>query len=213
MFMFGTTALEQFMDRVIEWPQYCNHILQISHLRGTHAELVSAIEHALAKISLSQNEPNLGPMLPVDQRSSGSQSIENIESSEASWQFINSTPTQLDRTISSFALQQRNQGFLGERPKSSTSSSQAKTMMPIGQPPLASSSGDLGVNQKATVSLSSQASPHHSSTVSSLSQPSGFLRSRSSAPSGILRQPSYTTGFGAALNIETLVAAAERRDT
>nr|CAB3495279.1 unnamed protein product [Digitaria exilis] len=144
MFMFGTTALEQFMDRVIEWPQYCNHILQISHLRGTHAELVSAIEQALAKISLSQNEPNLGPMLPADQRGSGSQSIENIE---------------------------------------------------------------------ATMSLSSQASSHHSSTASGLSQPSGFLRSRSSAPSGILRQPSYTTGFGAALNIETLVAAAERRDT
>ncbi|CAL4923781.1 unnamed protein product [Urochloa decumbens] len=213
MFMFGTTALEQFMDRVIEWPQYCNHILQISHLRGTHTELVSAIEHALAKISLSQNEPNLGPMLPVDQRSSGSQSIENIESSEASWQFINSTPTQLDRTISSFALQQRNQGFLGERSKGSTNTNQAKTMMPIGQPPLASSTSDLGVNAKATVSLSSQASPHHSCTASSLSQPSGFLRPRSSAPSGILRQPSYTTGFGAALNIETLVAAAERRDT
>ncbi|XP_034575639.1 uncharacterized protein [Setaria viridis] len=212
MFMFGTTALEQFMDRVIEWPQYCNHILQISHLRGTHAELVSAIEQALAKISLSQNEPNLGAMLPVDQRGSGSQSIENIESSEASWQFINSTPTQLDRTISSFALQQRNQGFLGERSKGSTNTSQAKTMMPIGQPPLASTSSDLGVNPKATVSLSSQAS-HHSSTASGLSQPSGFLRSRSSAPSGILRQPSYTTGFGAALNIETLVAAAERRDT
>lgn len=30
---------------------------------------------------------------------------------------------------------------------------------------------------------------------------------------GMLRQPSYSTGFGAALNIETLVAAAERRDT
>jgi len=29
---------------------------------------------------------------------------------------------------------------------------------------------------------------------------------------GMLRQPSYSTGFGAALNIETLVAAAERRD-
>jgi CCR4-NOT transcription complex subunit 1 len=213
MFMFGTTALEQFMDRVIEWPQYCNHILQISHLRGTHAELVSAIEQALAKISLSQNEPNLGPMLPVDQRGSGSQSIENIEASEASWQFINSTPTQLDRTISSFALQQRNQGFLGERSKGSTNTSQAKPMMPIGQPPLASTSSELGANPKATVSLSSQASPHHSSSASGLSQPSGFLRSRSSAPSGILRQPSYTTGFGAALNIETLVAAAERRDT
>lgn len=30
---------------------------------------------------------------------------------------------------------------------------------------------------------------------------------------GMLRQPSHGTGFGSALNIETLVAAAERRDT
>lgn len=30
---------------------------------------------------------------------------------------------------------------------------------------------------------------------------------------GLPRQPSYTTGFGTALNIETLVAAAEQRDT
>ena len=71
-----------------------------------------------------------------------------MQSSEASWQFINSTPTQLDRTISSFALQQRNQGFLGERSKGSTNTSQAKPMMPIGQPPLASTSSDLGSNPK-----------------------------------------------------------------
>lgn len=79
MFMFGTTALEQFMDRVIEWPQYCNHILQISHLRGTHAELVSAIEQALAKISSSQNEPNIGNIFSVDPHGSGSPSIGNTE--------------------------------------------------------------------------------------------------------------------------------------
>ena len=30
---------------------------------------------------------------------------------------------------------------------------------------------------------------------------------------GMHRQPSYNPGFGAAMNIETLVAAAERRDT
>jgi CCR4-NOT transcription complex subunit 1 len=30
---------------------------------------------------------------------------------------------------------------------------------------------------------------------------------------GVLRQPLVATGFGHALNIETLVAAAERRDT
>ena len=77
--MFGTTALEQFMDHVTEWPQYCNHILQISHLRGTHAELVSAIEHALAQISSSQNESNISNIFPVDQHGSGSSSIGNIE--------------------------------------------------------------------------------------------------------------------------------------
>ena len=51
MFVFGTKSLEQFVDRLIEWPQYCNHILQISHLRVTHTELVAFIERALARIS------------------------------------------------------------------------------------------------------------------------------------------------------------------
>jgi CCR4-NOT transcription complex subunit 1 len=76
--MFGTTALEQFMDRVIEWPQYCNHILQISHLRGTHAEMVSAIERALARISSSQNEPSIGNMFSAEHLVSGS-SLETME--------------------------------------------------------------------------------------------------------------------------------------
>jgi CCR4-NOT transcription complex subunit 1 len=51
MFMFGSLALEQFVDRLVEWPQYCNHILQISHLRSTHSEIVTLIEQALARIS------------------------------------------------------------------------------------------------------------------------------------------------------------------
>lgn len=51
MFLFGSLALEQFVDRLIEWPQYCNHILQISHLRTTHSEIVAFIEQALARIS------------------------------------------------------------------------------------------------------------------------------------------------------------------
>uniref|UniRef100_A0ACD5TIG0 Uncharacterized protein n=1 Tax=Avena sativa TaxID=4498 RepID=A0ACD5TIG0_AVESA len=141
MFMFGTTALEQFMDRVIEWPQYCNHILQISHLRGTHAELVSAIEQALAKISSSQNDPNISNIFPVDQHGSGSSSIGSIEASEASWQFINPL-TQLERSPSSFPLQQRHQGFLGERSKGSTNSIQAKSQ------PFTLVPADLSITQK-----------------------------------------------------------------
>lgn len=56
MFVFGTKALEQFVDRLIEWPQYCNHILQISHLRSTHSELVTFIEQALARISSGHSD-------------------------------------------------------------------------------------------------------------------------------------------------------------
>ena len=67
MFVFGTKALEQFVDRLIEWPQYCNHILQISHLRGTHSELVAFIERALARISSSHSESDLGHVAAVDQ--------------------------------------------------------------------------------------------------------------------------------------------------
>ncbi|XP_051196211.1 uncharacterized protein [Lolium perenne] len=209
MFMFGTAALEQFMDRLIEWPQYCNHILQISHLRGTHAELVSAIERALAKISSSQNEPNSSSIFPVDQHGSGSLSIGSIEASEASWQFIN-PPTQLERSPSSFPLQQRHQGFLGERSKGSTNSIQAKNILSVSQP-FSSIPAVSSITQKVTAPPSSQSSPHHSTTISTPSQSTNFLRPRSSAPSGT--RSSYTTGFGAALNIETLVAAAERRDT
>lgn len=60
MFVFGTKALEQFVDRMIEWPQYCNHILQISHLRNTHSELVAFIEQALARISSTHSESEGG---------------------------------------------------------------------------------------------------------------------------------------------------------
>ena len=56
MFLFGSLALELFVDRRIEWPQYCNHILQISHLRSTHSEIVAFIEQALARISSGHSD-------------------------------------------------------------------------------------------------------------------------------------------------------------
>lgn len=79
MFMFGTTALEQFMDRLIEWPDYCNHILQISHLCGAQTEMVSAIERALARISSSQNELSVNISVSSEQHVTGLAPIEPIE--------------------------------------------------------------------------------------------------------------------------------------
>jgi len=205
MFMFGTSALEQFMDRVIEWPRYCNYILQISHLRGTHLEMVSVIERALAKISSSQNEPNVGNLLSAEQHVSGSSSMEGIEASESSW-LMGTIPSQLGRPLSS-PLQHRQQGLLSERSEVSMNSLNKSNLS--SQPPLASSSADLTINSKTTAPPSLLASPHQSISVST-SVHAGFLRSRSTP--GLPRQPSYTTGFGTALNIETLVAAAEQRD-
>lgn len=57
MFSFGLIALEQFTDRLVEWPQYCNHILQISHMRENHGDLVEFIERALARVTAGQTEP------------------------------------------------------------------------------------------------------------------------------------------------------------
>jgi CCR4-NOT transcription complex subunit 1 len=48
MFKFGMCALEQFKQRLVEWPQYCHHILQISHVRQSHEELINYIQNALS---------------------------------------------------------------------------------------------------------------------------------------------------------------------
>lgn len=68
MFVFGTTALDKFTGRLIEWPQYCQHILQISHLRGTHSDLVAFIERELAKISSGHPESDASHNPSADQR-------------------------------------------------------------------------------------------------------------------------------------------------
>lgn len=67
MFVFGIMALEQFVDRLTEWPQYCNHILQISHLRATHSDLVAFIERGLARLSLAHSESEVGHSPAADQ--------------------------------------------------------------------------------------------------------------------------------------------------
>ncbi|ONK63797.1 uncharacterized protein A4U43_C07F19040 [Asparagus officinalis] len=214
MFTFGIKALEQFVDRLVEWPQYCNHILQISHLRGTHVELVSVIERALARISSSQAEANGGNSLhAVQQQGSISSSVEGIEASETSWQFVNSSSAQFGQQLSPF--HEKHQGFLGDRLKNNAMSINiTKPLLAHATlPSLVSGPIDLVANPKPTP-LQAPASQQSTNVSTVVSSSPGFLRpSRGVAPAGMLRQPSYSTGFGAALNIETLVAAAERRDT
>mmetsp|Transcript_25184 Transcript_25184/g.73927 ORF Transcript_25184/g.73927 Transcript_25184/m.73927 type:complete len:2663 (-) Transcript_25184:304-8292(-) len=49
MFRFGMFALEQFKERLHEWPQYCSHIVQIPHLKEGYVDLVKEIETAMGQ--------------------------------------------------------------------------------------------------------------------------------------------------------------------
>ncbi|KAL6321921.1 hypothetical protein AAG906_035821 [Vitis piasezkii] len=196
IFTFGTKALEQFLDRLIEWPQYCYHILQISHLRGTHPELVAFIERALARTSSSHSESNGGNNSSTDPHSgSAPATLENVEVPDSSWQLLGSRTTQPgQQTSSPLPAQQRHQGFLGDRHKTSASliNYGRPILPPTGHASNVSTSDALG-SQKTATGVSA-----------AVSSSTGLLHpSRSIA----------STRFGSALNIETLVAAAERRDT
>ncbi|RZC20257.1 CCR4-NOT transcription complex subunit 1 isoform D [Glycine soja] len=190
MFLFGSLALEQFVDRLIEWPQYCNHILQISHLRSTHSEIVSFIEQALARISSGH--------LDVDGASHASV-ISNHHSAQATIGHVElsgSSVIQPGQQHLSLQLQQRRENPLDDRHKASVGSS-------TDVKPLLSS---LGKSSVLTPTDASSTNKLHS-TVSTSSMLS------SSSP-GFVRPSRGTTSarFGSALNIETLVAAAEKRE-
>lgn len=178
MFLFGSKALEQFVNRLVELPQYCNHILQISHLRSTHPELVTVIEQALSRISsgnlesdASVSHPGLSQSFPGNGEFSGSG--------------IGQAALQLPSPV---LPQQTNEVHTDDRTRvPSAQSNEAKPLLP-------SSS-----NTSADVSVI----PKNPGISTSSSTSAGFVRPARGATS---------TRFGSALNIETLVAAAERRD-
>ncbi|PIA50222.1 hypothetical protein AQUCO_01300751v1 [Aquilegia coerulea] len=217
MFVFGAKALEQFVDRLVEWPQYCNHILQISHLRGTHLDLVTFIERALARISSSHIESNGGATAVDQQQAPNQATVENMEAAEPSWKVGSSSNMPGQHFSSPLQMQQRQQAFFDDRHKSApTSVSHMKPLMPSAGQSAHVSTHDVVGNHKPTATSSVQVVPSQnisSGSVTASSSP-GFLRpSRAISSGGMLRQHSHNTGFGSALNIETLVAAAEKRDT
>ncbi|XP_011090133.1 CCR4-NOT transcription complex subunit 1 isoform X2 [Sesamum indicum] len=193
MFSFGTKALEQFVDRLIEWPQYCNHILQISHLRAAHADLVAFIERALNRISAAHAEPDIVHNAPSDHHHGPIQSAVNMEVSGSSFSLIGPGSAQTGLLVSSpIQLPQRPTSSLDDR-KTSLSNYMKPAQFSGGQSAIAPSSDTAGIQKS-----------HSGVGVPSLHSASpGFPRSSRAT----------SARFGSALNIETLVAAAERRET
>lgn len=52
MFRFGSSALEQFRQRLFEWPQYCSHLIQIIHFKIKCPELYMDAQRAVSSPSL-----------------------------------------------------------------------------------------------------------------------------------------------------------------
>lgn len=203
MFAFGTLALEQFLDRLVEIPQLCNHILQISHLRSTSPKLVAFIERTLARKSSCHLETNGGRISAALCSVSTPATVETTEVLDYSWQLPGSRTSQPGQQLSSsLPFQQRHKGLLSDRHKTSPSSgTYSKPLLPPGKSSNASSSDMLNPQKKesgVSTAVTSSAFVHSSKTVTSTCT---------------IRKNLHTMGFGSALNIETLVAAAERRDT
>ncbi|XP_022553233.2 CCR4-NOT transcription complex subunit 1 isoform X1 [Brassica napus] len=178
MFLFGSKALEQFVNRLVELPQYCNHILQISHLRSTHPELVTVIEQALSRISSGNLESDASFSHPGPSQSLPGNGEFNVSG-------IGQSPLQLPSPVQP---QQKNEVHIDDHSKvPSVPSIETKPLLPSSS----STSADVSVIPKNPgISTSSLTS-------------AGFVRPARGATS---------TRFGSALNIETLVAAAERRE-
>ncbi|KAK9910902.1 hypothetical protein M0R45_034838 [Rubus argutus] len=192
MFVFGTKALEHFVERLIEWPQYCNHILQISHLRNTHSELVAFIEQALASISSGHSDSDGSNHASAIHHHGPSQATSgNVEVNGSS---ILHNGQQLSSPLQ---LHQRHESSFDERHKSTTSSNDVKPLLSAAVQPAVVPVGDAPSIQKLQLQNAASAP----SMLSSASP--GFVRPSRGATSA---------RFGSALSIETLVAAAEKRD-
>ncbi|XP_019463581.1 PREDICTED: CCR4-NOT transcription complex subunit 1 isoform X2 [Lupinus angustifolius] len=192
MFMFGSLALEQFVDRLTEWPQYCNHILQISHLRSTHSEIVGFIEQALVRISTGHVDVDgMSHASGISSHNSAPATLGHVEQPNAS------SIIQAGQQHMSLQLQQRRDIPLDDRYRASVgfgSSTDVKSLL--------SSAGQSSVVTPLDASNTNKL--HSTFSSSSMLASSGFVRPSRGAPS---------TRFGSALNIETLVAAAEKRET
>ncbi|XP_019094979.1 PREDICTED: CCR4-NOT transcription complex subunit 1-like isoform X2 [Camelina sativa] len=132
MFLFGSKALEQFVNRLVELPQYCNHILQISHLRSTHPELVTVIEQALSRISSGNLESDASVSHPAPSQSfPGNGELSGSSSGQSALQ--HSSPIQ---------LQQQNEVHIDDRSNvPSVPSNDARPLLPS----LSTTSADVSV--------------------------------------------------------------------
>ncbi|KZV18909.1 hypothetical protein F511_17815 [Dorcoceras hygrometricum] len=211
MFAFGTKALEQFVDRLIEWPQYCNHILQISHLRVTNVDLVTFIERALARISAAHTDQDIVHNDNTDLHHSST----NVETPSSSFLLPGLGSLQTGPPVApTIQLPQRSTSSLDERkpPVALAMANYLKPAQSAAAQPAVAPSIDTASIQKASDRICNLLSCTMDIMCAFYFLIVLFELTILASP-GFPRSSRTTSArFGSALNIETLVTAAERRE-
>ncbi|CAI9279427.1 unnamed protein product [Lactuca saligna] len=193
IFIFGTKALETFVDRLIEFPEFCQQVLQISHIQGTHSDLVSIIEQTLGRTSSTHPESD-----EADNQCSSIPPPENVVMPDSSSHLTGSDGEHLGSQVSSPPkLQQRNEIQSDE----------------IQKPSLTESSH---TNQNLTTSVATSSDSANIQKASNMLSPQSVaISSALMASSPEFRLPSRTvasTSFVSASS-STLLDVAQRRET
>ncbi|KVH97106.1 hypothetical protein Ccrd_000794, partial [Cynara cardunculus var. scolymus] len=205
MFVFGTKALESFVDCLIEWPEYSQKILQFSDLCLTHPRLVLVIEQTLLGPSSSHPKSDEGHNPGTNQHHSSIPPA-NAEISASSFPLTGADGAQIDSQVCSpIQPHQRNVSHLDERHKASlTSSSDTNLNLSTSeQVSIATSSGSVSIQKPQSVVKSS----------AETSSSPGFSSPSPAVPSASRFLVIVKFWFGSASSIGTLLAAAERRET
>ena len=219
MFRFGMCALEEFKSRLVEWPQYCHHMLQIAHIRQSHVELIEYIQNALQG----------RPMLPEVGGSSGAGAGMSAGSGAST---SGSEPQPVRGQQSEQQQQQQQQTGLQEGPQAAaqpagpqTSAGPSAAYPSFGQPPGVGASSGLngagamagfsqGFGQEAPQQQDVQQQPppvlerNSSSDLAAARGEGGTkpLDMNTSAAQQALSVVSGSSAFGASTNVDTLMA-------
>jgi len=98
MFRFGKIALEQFVTRLGEWPQYCAHLVQFAHFKTHGPELFLEVQRAVGLPTTSQVTPAPGG---VGGRVGGTGASDDVLAATSN---LNSAANGLDMAMASLSI-------------------------------------------------------------------------------------------------------------
>jgi len=191
MFAFGSEALEQFKTRLSEWPQYCQHLAQIQHLRQAQPDLGQFIGNVPivsepTQVALGIHEPDMGGPEDAHGLAAG------VAGMKLSFNDIASAANSAAAAAATAAVASSAAAAATAASESAATSANATTATDM-------AASVLGIDSSST----KEGKLHSGSSLPSSSKDGGDM-SRSGSATAIASAPS---GFATSLNLDTLLQA------